>query len=133
MKFSILISETARKQLNKLEEIEQIRQSLSVLEEDPFKSRPLADIKKLKDDELNKLMHELMKIYVKRSSSSSTIDGFALGSDVLMAKKIKKVCGDMKFSKVFSILTAPVYPSFINQADLSLLEVALGKKKMVLP
>ncbi len=50
MKFEALISETAIKELSKLEpEIkERIKNKLLLLEEDPFKSRPLADIKKLK-------------------------------------------------------------------------------------
>lgn len=50
MKFEVLISETAVKQLSKLESQESIRikNSLTVLKEDPFRSRPKADLKKLK-------------------------------------------------------------------------------------
>lgn len=50
MKFNVLISETAVKQLGKLEkqDSERIKRSMLVLEEDPFRPRPLADIKKLK-------------------------------------------------------------------------------------
>lgn len=48
-KFEVLISETAIKQLGKLEEQVQsrIKKHLFVLKEDPFRPRPLADIKKL--------------------------------------------------------------------------------------
>lgn len=50
MKFKVVISETARRQLENLEQQDEeiIKQHLQVLEEDPFKPRPLADIKKLK-------------------------------------------------------------------------------------
>ena len=50
MKFNILISETARKQLYDLDvkTRENIKNSIKELEENPFSSRPKADIKKLK-------------------------------------------------------------------------------------
>lgn len=49
-KFEVLISETAIKQLGKLEEQIQsrIKKHLFVLKEDPYRPRPRADIKKLK-------------------------------------------------------------------------------------
>jgi mRNA interferase RelE/StbE len=49
-KFEVLISETAIKQLGRLEEQAQsrIKKHLFVLKEDPFRPRPLADIKKLR-------------------------------------------------------------------------------------
>lgn len=50
LKFEVLISETASKQLEQLDNKtkEQIKKHLQPLKEDPFKPRPLADIKKLK-------------------------------------------------------------------------------------
>jgi mRNA interferase RelE/StbE len=49
--FKVLISETAIKQLNKLEDSikTRIKKHLHVLSEDPFKRKSGADIKKLKD------------------------------------------------------------------------------------
>ena len=49
MKFSVLVSDTARKFLQRrpAKERERIKKGLSCLSEDPFTSRPNADIKKL--------------------------------------------------------------------------------------
>jgi len=49
-KFEVLISETAIKQLGKLDSQIQgrIKKHLFVLKEDPLRPRPLADIKKLR-------------------------------------------------------------------------------------
>ena len=48
--FKVLISETAVKQITRLEKAtgKRIKRCLSTLKEDPFKRRPGADIKKLK-------------------------------------------------------------------------------------
>lgn len=48
--YKVLISETAIKQLNKLEtkDNDRIKQALLVLKEEPYRARPKADIKKLK-------------------------------------------------------------------------------------
>jgi len=50
MKFEVVISESALKQLRKLEQepIDRIKNHFTVLKEDPFTKRPGADIKKLK-------------------------------------------------------------------------------------
>tara|TARA_Y100000310_G_C20614074_1_gene779631 strand:- start:197 stop:469 length:273 start_codon:yes stop_codon:yes gene_type:complete len=48
MKFEVLISETAVKRLSKIEEQDKLKQRIAFLGEDPFKPRPLVDIKKLK-------------------------------------------------------------------------------------
>ncbi len=48
-KYSVLLSESAREQLLSLsdEDIKRIKSRLKNLEDDPFRSRPTADIKKL--------------------------------------------------------------------------------------
>ena len=88
----------------------------------------------LSDIDLIKLHDELRQVYTNRCSSSSTIDGFALGSDEVIAEKIKKVYdkkkSPLRFAEVFSILTAPLHLSFVNEADLSLLKVGTGKKSI---
>jgi len=64
---------------------------------------------------------------LKNFSSSSIIDGFALGTDVIIADKITKILeknGRIKeFPRIFSKLTAPVHPSFVNEAEVSLYRI----------
>ncbi|TKJ17948.1 hypothetical protein CEE44_04795 [Candidatus Woesearchaeota archaeon B3_Woes] len=93
------------------------------------------DLTKLSDEELIKLSNEFSQITLNRNSSSSLIDGFALGTDEMIADKIKevyessKIKDEKRFTDVFSTLTAPVHLSFINDAEVELLEVALNVKK----
>lgn len=88
------------------------------------------DLKKLSDNELITLHNHFLEIILKKNSSSSIIDGFALGTDELLAEMIKKIyekseIRNMKrFSEVFSILTAPTHLSFINEAEIELLKIA---------
>ena len=92
------------------------------------------DLGKLSDKELIKLHDEFLEIGLNKNSSSSLIDGFALGTDELIAEKIKQVYekntikDEMRFSEVFSTLTAPLHLSFINKAEIELLKIALKKK-----
>ncbi len=95
--------------------------------------RKCAEIEKinfgeLSNEELITLHDEFVEITLNRNSSSSIIDGFALGTDELLAEKIKKAYEstklEMKFEEVFSILTAPLHSSFITEAELGLLELA---------
>src|SRR3989338_170054 len=89
----------------------------------------------LSDSELATLHDNLLELALNKNTSSSTIDGFALGTDELLAEKIKKVYeksslkNSMKLTEVFSILTAPINLSFINEAEVSLLKKALRIKK----
>ncbi len=99
--------------------------------------------KELEKKDLTKLTNESFLDYhdkcfraiLNRGSSSSIIDGFALGSDELIAGKIKEVFelssvkDKMRFTEAFSILTAPIHLSFINQAEVELLKLALKIKK----
>ena len=93
------------------------------------------DLTKLSDEELIKLHDEFLQIGLNRNSSSSLIDGFALGTDEMIADKIKevyessKIRDDMRFTEAFSTLTAPVHLSFINDAEVELLEVSLKVQK----
>lgn len=92
------------------------------------------DLSALSDDELIKLHDEYLEIILKQNSSSSIIDGFALGTDEIVASMIQEVYDnsqfkdDTRFSEVFSTLTAPVHISFINQAEIDLLKIALAIK-----
>ncbi len=93
------------------------------------------DFKKLSDAELGKLHNWFVELVLNRNSSSSIIDGFALGTDQLLADKIKSfydkslVKEKMRFTEVFSIATAPVHTSFINEAEVSLLRIASAVKR----
>ncbi|MFA5954812.1 MAG: PEP-utilizing enzyme [Patescibacteria group bacterium] len=86
---------------------------------------------KLNNRALMQLHDDFVEVILKRNSSSSLIDAFALGTDELVAKKIQvaynqsKIKNTHRFTDVFSILTAPVHLSFINEAEVSLLSVAL--------
>jgi len=88
------------------------------------------DLSKLSDDELLKLHDGFAKMVVEMNSSSSLIDGFALGTDVMIADQIREVyeksqvSNTMRGTEVFSILTAPVHLSFINGAEVDLLKFA---------
>ncbi len=93
------------------------------------------DLKKLSDAELSMLHDRFVEIVLNRNSSSSIIDGFALGTDQLLADKIKvfyeksPLKDTMRFTEAFSTLTAPVHTSFINEAEVSLLRIAAAVKK----
>lgn len=92
-----------------------------------------ADLGSLSDDGLLGLHDELMESYIRRCTSSSIIDGFALGSDGVIAKRIqghlKEIGKDSEYDRLFSVLTAPVHLSFTNEAELSLLKVAAAIKR----
>ncbi|PJA47283.1 hypothetical protein CO172_02315 [Candidatus Uhrbacteria bacterium CG_4_9_14_3_um_filter_36_7] len=70
--------------------------------------------------------HNLSK---KRFTSSSIIDHFALGTDQKIADLLRLEAGpfekESNFTNVFSIATAPVHQSFINEAEISLLRIAI--------
>ncbi len=70
---------------------------------------------------------------VRRLTSSSVIDHFALGTDRYVADLIKKEAGpfhrESEFTEIFSTATAPVHQSFINEAEIALMKIALLPKR----
>lgn len=93
---------------------------------------------KLDDVGLLSLARRFAEVIYNRQSSSSVIDGFALGTDSYLSHELQKLHdqaskASMKKAEAFSALTAPVHLSFINQAELSLLKCAkamrAGKKE----
>lgn len=92
------------------------------------------DLSKLSSEELINLHDEYLEIILQQNSSSSIIDGFALGTDEIVAEMIQdgydksEFKDQMRFSEMFSTLTAPVHLSFINQAEIDLLKTALAIK-----
>jgi hypothetical protein len=93
------------------------------------------NLKKLTNQELIKLHDEFLEIILHKNSCSSIIDGFALGTDEIVAEMIQKIYESnpinkkLRLAEVFSILTAPVHLSFINQAEIELLKIAKAVKQ----
>lgn len=93
------------------------------------------DLSKLDKSALQELHDDFVETALRRNSSSSIIDGFALGTDEMVSEQIKKVYEqsslktEIRFSEVFSTLTAPVHLSFINDAEVALLKIAVLVKK----
>lgn len=92
---------------------------------------------KLSDDELMRLHNDFVEITLRRNSSSSIIDGFALETDEIIAEKIREVYensdikNEMRFTELFSKLTSPTHISFINESEINLYEIALRIKKEI--
>ena len=78
---------------------------------------------------LSAIYNSLTSLYIKALSSSSLIDGFALGSDEIVQNEVNKLLKKRNIlsgaGDIFSALTSPVHQSFINQAELSLLNISL--------
>jgi phosphohistidine swiveling domain-containing protein len=93
------------------------------------------DLTKLTDTKLLEFNDKCFLSILNRCSSSSIIDGFALGSDEMIAGKIKNAFDNstlkdkMRFTEVFSTLTAPIHLSFINNAEVELFILAQKIKK----
>ncbi len=88
------------------------------------------DLPTLSDKELKALWKKYNDLCAKRMSSSAVIDYFALGTDRLIANMVRQEVGSVssesEFAEIFSRLTAPIYQSFINQAEIDLLKIAVG-------
>ncbi|MGA2418325.1 MAG: PEP-utilizing enzyme [Candidatus Staskawiczbacteria bacterium] len=90
----------------------------------------------LSDRELMNLHDTFLQKILNRNSSSSIIDGFALGTDRMLEEKIRKaydihpsIAKASRFSEVFSILTAPPHTSFVREAELELFKLILKLRK----
>jgi phosphohistidine swiveling domain-containing protein len=87
------------------------------------------NLKKLSLLDLKRAYAEFTNIYRNTISSSSLIDGFALGTDEIVQKEINKALDKKKIKKgrgiIFASLTAPIHQSFINEVETALLEIAL--------
>lgn len=89
------------------------------------------NLTKLDEKELLTIHDKFIELILRKHSSTSIIDGFALGSDELFAKKIKLAYENsslkekMNFSEVFSKLGAPVFHSYIVKEELNLMKIAL--------
>jgi len=80
------------------------------------------------DAGLLEMYRRYYELFIRRFTSSSIIDHFALGTDVLIANRLRREVGELAlgsaFAEIFSIATAPVNQSFINAAEMELLRLA---------
>jgi phosphohistidine swiveling domain-containing protein len=87
------------------------------------------NLTRLSDEELKNLYQDFFRSYFGWTTMSSVIDGFALGSDEYIQTELNKFLDSKKIIKgrgiIFSVLTAPTSQSFINEAEIALLKVAL--------
>ncbi len=91
------------------------------------------DLSLLTDEQLKATFETFSEQYLKRLTSSSLIDGFALGSDRIVANMVGEKLAEHKlqnrFTEYFSCLTAPVHLSFINAVEAEILQTALEISK----
>ncbi|MDO8624591.1 MAG: hypothetical protein Q7R47_00800, partial [Candidatus Diapherotrites archaeon] len=91
------------------------------------------DLARLDDRQLKIVFEEFSENYLRRLTSSSLIDGFALGSDELVAQQVRDKLAahnlSENFTQYFSKLTAPIHQSFINDVEAAVLEVAQAVSK----
>lgn len=87
----------------------------------------------LTDQALRNLYLEYAGLYLKSFTFSSLVDGFALGTDELIQRELidllKTKRLERQVGRYFSALTAPVHHSFINEAEVALLKIALLVEK----
>ena len=104
-----------------------------------WKEFPKINLKKLSEEELIELWERYYNLFISRFTSSSIIDHFALGTDEIISdmlrKEITKQSSGLSTSELgelFSIATAPVAQSFINEAEIDLLKIVTKQSKQTL-
>lgn len=99
---------------------------------------PTLDFARMSDDELAHAWRRYYQLVTARFTSSAIIDHFALGTDRVIREKLRvEVYGTVKggklkeseFNQIFAVATAPVHQSFINLAEIELLNIALGRSR----
>ncbi len=96
---------------------------------------PSIVLRELGTDALRRLWERYWRLAIRRLTSSSVIDHFALGTDEMIrnllrkevfARRAGKSLKESEFTGIFAAATAPVHLSFINQAEIDLLKIAVG-------
>lgn len=94
-----------------------------------FDAFPSVKMQQLSDARLLKLFRTYYRLAINRFTSSAIIDHFALGTDEHIANMLRREVGvvgkESDFTSIFSIATAPVHQSFINEAEMELLKIAI--------
>ncbi len=87
------------------------------------------NVAQLSNHQLLNKYKNFIATYLKTITSSSLIDGFSLGTDKLIQTKLSEFLNKQDLAKFqykyFTILTAPINQSFINEAEISLLKVGV--------
>jgi len=88
------------------------------------------NLKQLSNEALKNVYLEMLRRSIKVVTSSSVIDGFALGSDSYIFEQLYnflKIKGlENQRQRYFAVLTAPVHQSFMAQAEIGLLKIGLN-------
>jgi phosphohistidine swiveling domain-containing protein len=91
------------------------------------------DLAKLSDQELVGVYNNLGEVYANKLIPSPLIDGYALSTDIVISQDIEdhlEARNRLKeFVKIFEILTAPTFLSFLQLEELDLLKMILFLKK----
>ncbi len=94
-----------------------------------FEQFSMIKLRLLSDEALLKIYSKYITLFINRFSSSPIIDHFSLGTDQYIADMIRSEIGkigqESEFTKVFSVVTAPVHQSFINEAEMELLKIVI--------
>ncbi|MBI5466230.1 MAG: hypothetical protein HY974_03000 [Candidatus Kerfeldbacteria bacterium] len=94
-----------------------------------FNTFNAAILKRLSDQELLAFYLHYRQLFRRRVTSSAIIDHFALGTDehiaAILRQEVGKLSKESNFTEIFSVATAPVRQSFINEAEMELLKLAL--------
>ncbi len=97
---------------------------------------PRINRRRLSNGDLLELWQRYRDLALARLTSSSVIDHFALGTDELISRQLRREAeariGRLKesdFVEIFSVATAPAKQSFINQAEIDLLDITTGRSK----
>lgn len=100
-----------------------------------WKEFPLISLREIDAGGLRQLWDRYWQLAIRRLTSSSVIDHFALGTDEMIrnflrkevfARRAGKSLKESEFTGIFAAATAPVHLSFINQAEIDLLKIAAG-------
>lgn len=92
------------------------------------------NFKKISTKKVYELWNKFWLLSIKRLTSSTIIDHFALGTDEQIGRMLRQESRgayktESDFTRVFSLATAPVHQSFVNLAEIDLLKIILGKSK----
>jgi len=114
------------------------RRDERLFEDFVWKEFPKINLTSLTDRQLRQLWTRYYKLVTARLSSTGIIDHFALGTDALIHEMVRKEVQDQtpgklwtetELSEIFTIATSPVYQSFLNEAEIDLLEIAAGRSQ----
>jgi len=106
-----------------------------------WKEFPKINLGSLTNTQLLRLWTRYYRLVLACLSSTGIIDHFALGTDDLIHEMVQKELQaqtpgkqwtETELAEAFTIATAPVCRSFLNQAEIDLLRIATGRSKQSL-